>query len=261
MKKYLVLALIVLVSSIIMSGCGKKNQPMDLYDMIMDRGKIVVGVKTDTKPFGFLNEEGLHDGYDIDLAKNIAKVIFGDEKAVEFIPVTPSNRIMILNSGQADMIIASMTITAQRAAVVDFSLPYHYAGQTLLLNKDSKISSLSDSKLKKVGVLFGSTAEKTIRIAVPHCLITGYKTYTDAVKALKNHEVDAIATDDTIILGIIMDDKSLKILEAPRYSKEPYGIAFRKGEETKRLRTIVDKAITDMSNEGVLNKLNKKWLK
>ena len=82
MKKYLVLALIVLVSSIIMSGCGKKNQPMDLYDMIMDRGKIVVGVKTDTKPFGFLNEEGLHDGYDIDLAKNIAKVIFGDEKAV-----------------------------------------------------------------------------------------------------------------------------------------------------------------------------------
>ena len=159
------------------------------------------------------------------------------------------------------MIIASMTITAQRAAVVDFSLPYHYAGQTLLLNKDSKISSLSDSKLKKVGVLFGSTAEKTIRIAVPHCLITGYKTYTDAVKALKNHEVDAIATDDTIILGIIMDDKSLKILEAPRYSKEPYGIAFRKGEETKRLRTIVDKAITDMSDEGVLNKLNKKWLK
>ena len=58
-----------------------------------------------------------------------------------------------------------------------------------------------------------------------------------------------------------MDDKSLKILKAPRYSKEPYGIAFRKGEETKRLRTIVDKAITDMSDEGVLNKLNKKWLK
>ena len=50
-----------------------------------------------------------------------------------------------------------------------------------------------------------------------------------------------VATDDTIILGIIMDDSSLKILNAPRYSKEPYGIAFRKGEETKRLRTIVDK--------------------
>lgn len=261
MKKYLVLALIIVVSSIILSGCGKKNKPMDLYDMVMDRGKIVVGVKTDTKPFGYLNKDGLHDGFDIDLAKNIAKVIFGDENAVEFVPVTPSNRIMILNSGQADMIIASMTITAQRAAVVDFSVPYHYAGQTLLLNKDSKITSLSDSKLKKVGVLFGSTAEKTIRIAVPHCLITGYKTYTDAVKALKNHEIDAIATDDTIILGIIMEDKSLKILNAPRYSKEPYGVAFRKGEETKRLRTIVDKTISDMASDGTLSRLNNKWLK
>lgn len=261
MKKYLALAFIILVSGLVLSGCGKKNQPMDLYDMVLDRGKIVVGVKTDTKPFGFLNKEGQNEGFDIDLAKNIAKVIFNDDKAVEFVPVTPSNRIMILNSGQADMIIASMTINSQRAAVVDFSVPYHYSGQTLLLNKDSKVTSLTDPKLKKIGVLFGSTAEKTIRIAVPHSMITGYKTYTDAVKALKNKEVDAIATDDTIILGIIMDDNSLKILNAPRYSKEPYGIAFRKGEETKRLRTIVDKTITDMVNDGSLNKIKNKWLK
>ena len=92
-------------------------------------------------------------------------------------------------------------------------------------------------------------------------MITGYKTYTDAVKALKKHEIDAIATDDTIILGIIMEDKSLKILSAPRYSKEPYGVAFRKGEETKRLRTIVDKTISDMASDGTLSRLNNKWLK
>lgn len=261
MKKYLAVAFIILVSGLVLSGCGKKNQPMDLYDMVLDRGKIVVGVKTDTKPFGFLNSEGKNDGFDIDLARDIAKVIFNDENAVEFIPVTPSNRIMILNSGQADMIIASMTMNSQRAAVVDFSVPYHYAGQTLLLNKDSKISSLTDSDLKKIGVLFGSTAEKTIRIAVPHSMITGYKTYTEAVKALKAKEIDAVATDDTIILGIIIDDKSLKMLNAQRYSKEPYGVAFRKGEETKRLRTIVDKTISDMANDGSLNQLKRKWLK
>lgn len=260
MKKYIIFASIILFTGIIISGCGKKQQPMDLYDMVTDRGKIVVGVKDDSKPFGFLNQDNQYEGFDVDLAKQIAKNIFGDENAVEFIPVNSSNRIMLLNSGQADMIIATMTITSQRAAVVDFSIPYYYTGQTLLLNQNSKINSLSDNNLKKVGVIFGSTAEKMVRIAIPQCMITGYKTYNDAVKALKSNAVDAVATDESILLGITMDDKTLKIIKAPKYSKEPYGIAFRKGEETKRLRTIVDSTITSMSDSGELNKLKHKWM-
>ena len=261
MKKYIILIFAIFITSIIISGCGKKQQPMDLYDMVLDRGKIVVGVKDDAKPFGFLNEENQYTGFDIDLAKLIAKNIFGDENAVEFVPVNASNRIMLLNSGQADMIIATMTISSQRAAIVDFSIPYYYTGQTLLLNKDSKISNLADPNLKKVGVIFGSTAENMVRMAIPQCMITGYKSYAEAVKALKDKEIDAIATDEAILLGLTMDDNTLKIIAAPKYSKEPYGIAFRKGEETKRLRAIVDKTITDINDNGELNKLKKKWLK
>ena len=144
MKKYISISFIIITICLILSGCGKKQNPMDLYDMVMDRGKIVVGVKEDAKPFGFVNSEEQYEGFDIDLAKQFAKEIFGDEEAVEFVPVNASNRIMILNSGQADMIIATMTITSQRAAIVDFSLPYYYTGQTLLLNKQSKIKTLSD---------------------------------------------------------------------------------------------------------------------
>jgi len=261
MKKYIIFTFIILFTGIIISGCGKKQQPMDLYDMILNRGKIVVGVKNDAKPFGFLNDNKQYEGFDIDLSRQIAKNIFGDENAVEFIPVNSSNRIMLLNSGQADMIIATMTITSQRAAVVDFSVPYYYTGQTLLLNRTSKISSLADNNLKKVGVIFGSTAEKMVRIAIPQCMITGFKTYNEAVNALKGNEIDAIATDESILLGITMDDKDLKIIKAPKYSKEPYGIAFRKGEETKRLRAIVDSTITSLNDTGELNKLKHKWMK
>ena len=117
----------------------------------------------------------------------------------------------------------------------------------------SYLKSVIDSALQKIGVIFGSTAEKMVRIAIPQCMITGYKTYNDAVKALKDEEVDAIATDEAILFGLTMDDDNLKIIKAPKYSKEPYGVAFRKGEETKRLREIVDKTITDMSNDGSLN--------
>lgn len=261
MKKYIILIFAIFITSIVISGCGKKQQPMDLYDMVLDRGKIVVGVKNDAKPFGFLNKEEQYVGFDIDLAKQIAKNIFGDENAIEFVPVNASNRIMLLNSGQADMIIATMTISSQRAAVVDFSIPYYYTGQTLLLNQKSKITNLSDPNLKKIGVIFGSTAEKMVRIAIPQCMITGFKTYNEAVEALKADEIDAIATDEALLFGITMDDKSLKIIKAPKYSKEPYGVAFRKGEETKRLRAIVDKTITDMNDSGELNKLKQKWLK
>jgi len=261
MKKYIILAFAIFITSIVISGCGKKQQPMDLYDMVLDRGKIVVGVKEDAKPFGFLDKDNQYVGFDVDLAKQIAKNIFGDETAIEFVPVNASNRIMLLNSGQADMIIATMTISSQRAAIVDFSIPYYYTGQTLLLNKDSKITTLSDNNLKKVGVIFGSTAEKMVRMAIPQCMVTGYKSYAEAVDALKEKEIDAIATDEALLMGITMDDNTLKIIKAPKYSKEPYGVAFRKGEETKRLRAIVDKTITDMNDNGDLNKLKKKWLK
>ena len=216
MKKYIILAFLIFITGIVISGCGKKQQPMDLYDMVLDRGKIVVGVKDDAKPFGFLDKDNQYVGFDIDLAKQIAKNIFGDENAIEFVPVNASNRIMLLNSGQADMIIATMTISSQRAAVVDFSIPYYYTGQTLLLNQKSKITSLSDPNLKNIGVIFGSTAEKMVRIAIPQCMITGYKTYIDAVTALKTGEIDAVATDEAILFGIIMDDKSLKIIKAPK---------------------------------------------
>jgi polar amino acid transport system substrate-binding protein len=78
------------------------------------RGKLIVGVKTDYPPLGFLDNKRVNKGFDIDLAKAFSKELFGNEEAVEFVSVTSENRIPMLTSGKIDIIIATLTITEQR---------------------------------------------------------------------------------------------------------------------------------------------------
>lgn len=258
MKK--ITLILILCLCFLFTGCVQKQDNTSALDKIIKRGKIIIGVKYDTKPFGYMDEKQQLVGYDIDLAKIIAKEILGDESKVEFKQVTPSSRILALNSGQVDMIIATMTITPQRLEVVDFSLPYYIAGQAILVPQKSDINSMSDLNGKKVIIIFGTTAEKNLRLNAPEAKISGYKTYTDAYSALKNGRADAITSDDTILLGLAIQDKTLKLLPK-RYSREPYAVAFRKGAESATLEEKVNFVIKDLMTSGELAHLKAKWIK
>ena len=256
MKKKL-LSILALALVVFLSGCTKKeDNKVDTLDKILQRGKIVVGVKYDAKPFGYLNTKGEPVGFDIDLAKYIAKTLLGDENKVVFKQVTPSNRILALTSGQVDMVIATMTITPSRAQVIDFSVPYYVSGQAILVPKNSDITSMSDLNGKRAIIVFGSTAERNLRLMAPEAEIIGFKTYPSAFSALKQGRADAMTSDDTILMGVALYDNSVKLL--PRqYSKEPYAVAFKKGNDS--LKGRVDAIIDDMQRSGELNQLKHKW--
>lgn len=258
MKKSLI-CLITLFIALSTVSCGKPEKQEDLLDTILKRDKLIVGVKYDTKPFGFVSENNSPVGFDIDLAKMIAKEILGNENKVEFVQVTPATRIMTLNSNKADMIIATMSITNLRNEVVDFSKPYYLAGQALLVDRTSRITSVSELNGKKVIIVFGSTAEKNIRSIAPEAVIIGYKNYVDGYNALKAKKANAMTSDDTILMGFAMSDKSVKLLPR-RYSKEPYAIAFRKGDESKRLRDKVDFILDEALKSGKINQIKAKWI-
>ena len=261
MKNILNFTFILLCICLLTVGCGKKNeQPMDLLDSIQQRGKVVVGVSSDIVPFGYKNDKGEYEGFEIDLAKQIAKLLLYDESKIEFVSVEPSNRIMMLNSGQADMIIATMTITSKRMNVVDFSNPYYFAGQTALVNSKSKIKTLSDLSNKKIGVAFGTTAYDGIKEIVPTASLVGFKNYNLAIDALKAGEIDAFALDDTILIGYALKDKSLRLL-TQKYTQEPYGIAFRKGIESARTIEMVNNFLKVLNSTGSLNAMKHKWIK
>lgn len=251
---------LLFLTALICCGCGKKEEiPVanDLNDIIK-RDNIVVGIKTDTYPFGFYDQKGHIVGYDAALAKLIARGIVGSEKKVKFVPVTASDRIMKLYSGDIDMIIATMSVTPQRKEILDFSNAYYVAGQALLVPSNSKITSLKDLNKKQAIIVFGSTSERSLRSAVPYVQIRGYKTYTDAFRALKQGKADAIVSDDTILLGLALKDKSVKLLPK-RYTKEPYAVAFRKGPESKDLIRAVNQVIEIETKNGNLKKLQKNF--
>lgn len=255
-----ILGVFVLVFVIFVTGCGRKNNNEDTLDKIMQRGKIVVGVKYDAKPFGYLNAKGEPVGYDVDLAHKVAGIILGDENKIEFKPVTSSNRILKLSRGDVDMLIATMTITKPRQRIVDFSVPYYMTGQSIMVNKGSKITSMSDLNGKKAIVIFGSTAENNLKLLAPNAEIIGFKTYTSGYKALKSGLADAMVSDDSILLGFTIDDSSVKLL-AQKYSLAPYAIAFRKSHLSGRFLNKVNFALEYLKNSGELNSLNEKWLK
>lgn len=260
MKRIFINFFIIAVIAFLCVGCGKKQQPMDLYDNIQKRGKIVVGIQENIPPFSFKDSEGKMQGFEVDIAKHIANALLKDENAVEFVPVEISNRISMLNSGKADMIIATMTITSNRKNILDFSEPYYFAGQTVMVPRNTSIKSLSDLNGKKVGVTFGTTSFEGIKTVAPGAIVSGYRNEKLALNALKTGEIEAYANDDTVLLGYTMNDVSVKMLQQ-RYTQEPYGIAFRKGNESARVLEITNNVINLMKNNGTLNQLKAKWIK
>ena len=230
----------------------------DLYDEILSRGKIKVGINTDSKPFGFINEKGDIVGYDVDLAKYIAQYIVKSPERLEIIPVTLSNRLIKASTGEVDIVISTVTINPQRQEIVSFSIPYDVAGQAVLVRSNSSISSMSDLAGQTVGVIFGTTAEKNMKNLVPSANLRGFRNYQNAYKALKAGKINAITSDDTILSSFAIDDSSVKLLPK-RYSHEPYGIAFRKGDSTLKLKENLDFAIKDLQQKNVIPRLRKTW--
>ena len=253
MKKIFILLMLIVF---ICCGCGKKDDEIYSNDLhtIIKRDKLIVGVKTDTYPFGYKDKKGRYMGYDAALGRLIAKGLLGDEKKIQFVPVTTSDRIMKLYSGDFDMLIATMTITPKRKDLIMFSKPYHVAGQAILVKKGSLIRNIQDLKEKKVAIIFGSTSEQSIRLAVPGVKIVGCKTYPAALQHLKSGKADAIVADDTILIGMALRDKSVELLPK-RYSKEPYGVALRKGPESEDLLTAVNNVIDIETHNGHLKKI------
>lgn len=257
MFKKIILSLII-ISSIFLTGCTSKKEKTDLLSVIKKRGELIVGVSYDSKPFGFV-ENGKLQGYDVDMAHLIAKRILGNEKLVKFVEVTPSDRISKLCSGEVDMLAATMTITPQRLEVIDFSIPYFYAGQAIMIRKGTSIKTVGDLNGRRVIIILGTTGEKNLRYFAPEAILQGYKSYQAGFNGMLNRKAEALTTDDAIIAGFIMDHPEFMMLPQ-RYTQEGYGIAFRKDAESKTLKYEVNSAIAELRKKGYLNHLKATWL-
>ena len=258
--------ILLLSASMLLSACGKGGEKetagaaKNALEQIKAKDKIVIGVKYDTRLFGLKNPStGKVEGFDIDISGELAKDILGDEKKVEFKEVTSKTRIPMLNNGDIDAIVATMTISEERKKEVDFSDVYFDAGQSLLVKKGSPIKGLEDLKKgTKVLAVKGSTSAINIREKAPDSTVLEFENYTEAFTALKSGQGDALTTDDSILYGMADQDSNYELVGGT-FTEEPYGIAVKKGN--KELVDAINSALKKMKDNGKYDEIHKKWIK
>ncbi|NLI92321.1 MAG: transporter substrate-binding domain-containing protein [Peptococcaceae bacterium] len=265
MKKVSLIGLVLLLMlSLVLVGCSstpattQSKEPADLK-AIKDRGVLKVGVKIDVPKFGYKDPKTNQiDGFEIDLARAIAKKILGDEKKIDLQAVTAKTRGPLLDSGEIDLVAATFTITEERKQTYNFSDPYFVDYVGLLVKKDAKIAGLKDLNGKKIGVAQSATSKKAIQEAADKLGIKveflEFATYPEIKAALDSGRVQCFSVDKSILFGYL-DDST--VILPDNFTSQNYGLASKKGNDA--LAKLINDTVNEMKSNGELDKLITKW--
>ncbi len=249
------LLIAVLATGLPSPGAAAPGRPLDA---IHRRGALIVGVKADFPPFGYIDERGQHVGFDIDLAHEVAALLLGDSTKVKLKTVTSANRIPMLRSNEVDAVMASMTITQDRKRTIDFSVPYFCSGHLILVRRtNTSINTFADLNGRKVSTVEGATGDKVTWILAPRAERKTFDQNSEGVLALKDGRTDAFVQDDVLLLGFAKQDPSLKVVGWPPQMPGPYGIGVRKGDQD--FLGALNVALARIRASGVYNKMVAKW--
>jgi glutamate transport system substrate-binding protein len=215
------------------------------FDAIKSSGKVRIGVKQDQPGLGFKDAAtGEYTGFDIEIAQWIAASLGLSKDKIEFKPIPSANRESAITNGDIDYYVGTYSITDKRKQLIDFAGPYFVTGQGLLVKKDnSTIKTEKDLSGKNVCSATGSTPIQNIKANFPNTKTTEFDTYSQCVEALKSGQVDAVTTDQAILLGYAAQEPdSLKVVGEP-FTTEKYGVGLKKGDTA--LRQFINKTFTD----------------
>lgn len=239
------------------------QKPEELVPKILARGRLIVGLDQGSNLFSFRDPvSGQLEGFDVDLAKEIARDIFGSPERVEFRSLTSAERIEALQNGRVDVVVKSMSITCERRQSVRFSAPYYSANQRLLTLRGNGIEELADLDGKRVCVARGTTSASRLRDVTDTLQVLTVNTWADCLVAIQQDQVDAVTTDDAILAGMAAQDPNLQIVGA-QVAAEPYGVGIAQstpGNNTDGLVRQVNKTLERIRSDGRWNEMFSHWL-
>lgn len=216
---------------------------------IRDRGYLIVAVKDNRPPMGFLDIDNQLSGFEIDIARRLAEDLLGDADAVELVPTANVDRLNAVIEDRVDVAIASLTITEPRRRIINFSDPYYLDGTafiTRLPSADSpEIQTLRDLQLGTIAVLDRSSTVAQVSYILPSAQLVGVNTYLEGQLLVENGRVDAFAGDVSVLTGWSRTDSALRnhaILPSV-ISAEPLAVAIPKGQQYSSLQAAVNQAI------------------
>ena len=256
--------LVVILAVVVAFGAAAPSlaQP-DTLEKIKSTGVLIIGTRTGSPPFAYVNKNNEWVGFSIDLVEQLVKPSV--EKAVgrpikiEKKESTPPTRIPLLTSNAVDLIAGTMTDTPQRRESVDFSLTFFYTGAQFLVKKGSPIKSIDDIGGKRVAAQQGSTNARIIREKVPTAQLREFPDQPSAFQALVQGQVDAYTNDGIQLYGLKAKSPSPDQWDVVGdfYSREPYGMAMRKGDED--FKQVVDAGLKQALESGKYFELYDKW--
>lgn len=225
-KKILGVLLVVGIIAGVIAGCGNSNTTQNgaenasqasatakarTIDEIKKSGKIKIGVFSDKNPFGYVDENGKVQGYDVYFAKRIAKDLLGSEDAVYFVYVEAASRVEYLKSAKVDITLANFTVTDERKEQVDFALPYMKVALGIVSPQKAEITDVNQLKGKKLIVVKGTTAETYFSKNYPDVTLVKFDEYQEAYDALLDGRGDAFSTDNTEVLAWAKQNKGFVV--------------------------------------------------
>jgi polar amino acid transport system substrate-binding protein len=216
---------------------------------VRSHGRWQIGVKCDTPPFGYQDTSGKNKGYDVEVAKQFARWAFGNANRVDYTCVTTASRIPTLLSKRVDIIIATITWTAEREQQIDFSLPYYGAVGRLLVPNSTTVGTLASwMRGKTVVSTSGSIYDRWIKNCFKDTTFRVIPSPSAGVLAVKNRQADAFMYDDAFLVGVAANDRDLK-MTSNKFLNVPWGIGIRKGETP--MKRWVDTAIAGMARRNM----------
>ncbi|MFW5469976.1 glutamate ABC transporter substrate-binding protein [Knoellia sp. CPCC 206435] len=211
--------------------------------------KLKIGIKFDQPGLG-LKKGTEVSGFDVDIAKYVAKELGTAEGDIEWVQAPSPQRETLISTGQVDMIFATYSITDARKEKVTFAGPYFIAGQDLLVRSDDASITGPDALTgKKLCSVKGSTSAQKVKDKYPGVQLQEFATYSECLPALGTGGVDALTTDDTILAGYAAQEEfkgKFKVVGQP-FSEEKYGVGLKKGdvETCTKVNDALKKAFTD----------------
>lgn len=202
---------------------------------LAEAGTIRVGTKFDQPGFGLENLEGEVEGFDVEIAKIIAGALGIAPEDIEWVQTPSSVREEVIEGDEVDMVVATYTINDTRKERISFAGPYYQAGQQIMVLSDNEDidgpESLKDNPDAKICSVTGSTPAEQIAeyLASPDQLVL-FDEYSQCADSLSNGQVDAVTTDNVILLGFVSESDGEFKLVGEQFTEEPYGIGIAKGD-------------------------------
>nr|WP_231387231.1 glutamate ABC transporter substrate-binding protein [Nocardia sp. BMG111209] len=225
---------------------------------IRTRGRVVVGLDIGSNLFSFRDPlTGTLAGFDVDIAREIARDLFGSPDRIEFRVLGAADRENALEQHTVDIVVKTMTITCERRRNVTFSTTYLLAHQRILALKSSRIRGLAELAGKRVCAVAGTTSLDRIHRDQPAASILSVPSWSDCLVVLQQGQVDAVSSDDVLLAGLAVQDPHTRTV-GPALSDEPYGVGIPLGADD--LVRFVNHTLERIRIDGTWERLYQRWL-